>query len=227
MEFRGKIVPVLNDEKGKVCSSLLFKEWLSSLDEEVSLLDVKVINFKENEKGILTYLKLSVVTEMKGHKIPRFLFLEGPSIAVIAFRKNENNEISVFLEEKPFVASGKVIKCLPYKKMHDFDISEIKAKEIIDEKLGVFIEEKKFINLLKNVNVNCEKSGDYVLPLPGNSDDRCYYYIVDVSNERLDNNSLALFYPIDKVIKESGDFVTKTGLLLLNKYVSSQVEKVD
>ena len=219
MEFRGKTVPVFNDEKGKACSSLLFKKWLSSLDEEVSLLEVKVLNFKENEKGILTYLKLSVVTEMKGHKIPRYIFLEGPSIAVIAFRKNENNEISVFLEEKPFIASGKVIKCLPYKKIHDFVISERKAKEIIDEKLGVFIEERNFLNLLKNINMNGEKSDDFVLPLPGNSDDRCYYYIVDVSNEKLEDNVLDLFYPMNNVINESEDFVTKTGLLLFNEFV--------
>ena len=92
-----KNVLIINEETKSILDSLLFTKWLSSLSTDLTLQSVELLSSKTNTAGELTYLKLSVTLFMNGHRIPRYIYLEGPSIAVLLYSKS-NEQIQLFVE---------------------------------------------------------------------------------------------------------------------------------
>ena len=222
-----KNVLIINEETKSILDSLLFTKWLSSLSTDLTLHSVELLSSKTNTAGELTYLKLSVTLFMNGHRIPRYIYLEGPSIAVLLYSKS-NEQIQLFVEEKAFIANGKIMFSLPYAKFPHFIINHNEAKNLIESYFDCyeFIERNfKILNESKEFVESSTTNRSFLLPLPGNSDERIHFYLYDATDEfdliksKIKNKSCK-FENIETLLRTTDNFVTKAGILLLKKYLS-------
>ena len=182
-EFSGFNDEILN----KVLSSLLFKNWIDSLDKSLSIKSIKLQSYKMNDKDII-YIKLDTIFERFNRKIPRIIVLEGNSVEVLTkIICTETRIIYTILVRKIVITSGGFQYILPFEKTHTIVPDQNYVAEFFKRITGFDEDSSSFINLIESTE-ECQYNA--LNAFCGPSDSRVYPFLLEKEMHEKDIKSL-------------------------------------
>ena len=174
-------------------NSKIFQNWLNSLDKNIKIDSIEILNKIYDENNEISYLKIFIICSRFNLKIPRYLYLKGYLLYLFPIIKI-NNEYYTYLIKKPFISIGKILKVLPFINLN----YNLPLKEIAQNFFFKIFNLNLSLNNFKEFPLN-----NFYYPLPGPTNLTLKIFKIKLNN--LNNFKLKKILNFNKI----NDFITK------------------
>lgn len=175
------------DELKVFCNSILFQNWVNSVDVEFTILKIKVLSVTRKHNGDPIFAKLDV--EAYGthdQRLPGIVFLRGGTVAILPIISSaQTGQRYIIFTEQARLAIGKsAFLEIPAGMLDGHgNFAGIAAKEF-EEEVGISL---KIENLTKLTPDSCPKG---IAVSPGACDETIRYYLFETSLPEEEINTL-------------------------------------